>query len=175
MWDKRPSGNRGLSSCPHGSPAHQRPGRVSRYSHKADTPTTKPHEHSVAVGQLLPGLDKTGTKVPPHRQVPLGASGPATRIGGEVIPDWRNRYTRRPQKPLPSGVQVRSLHRGPPQQPRCGSHIVPVVASWCARTGMLPGPLSPGRAGRVDPQRCVATTSHPLPRQEHITRPRQES
>ena len=74
-------------------------------------------------------------------------------------------------------VQVpRSLPSSEPCRHRwcSGPHIVPVVASWCARTGMLPGPLSPGRAGRVDPQRRVSTTSHPLPKQEHITRSREE-
>ena len=74
-------------------------------------------------------------------------------------------------------VQVpRSLPSSEPCRHRwcSGPHIVPVVASWCARTGMLPGPLSPGRAGRVDPQRRASTTSHPLPKQEHITRSREE-
>ena len=115
-------------------------------------------------------LLSAGTVVRFHREarfalVPFGAASPAgfrspSKSPGH--PDWRNRYTRLTQNEVPAGVQVRSLHRGPHQQPHCGTSIVPVVASWCARTGMLPGPLSPGRAGRVDPQRRVSTTSHPF-------------
>ena len=56
---------------------------------KAHTPITKPHGCPAAVGQF-PELGKYRAKVPPHRQVPLGASESATRIGGEVTPDWRN-------------------------------------------------------------------------------------
>ena len=62
------------------------------------------------------------------------------------------------------GFESRSPHhvRTMPTPYWSDPSIVPVVASWCARTGMLPGPLSPGRAGRVDPQRRASTTSHPF-------------
>ena len=142
----------------------------------------------VAVGQLLLGLDKTGTKVPPHRQAPRGASEPATRIGGEVTtssPPWAvnrpcgrvvvcaDRDAARPSLSW-QGWSCRSpmarIHDQPPT-------LMGVSMARTVRTRYDGQKIRDGQHGHRCPEpKCDWCVSKPpFPEQEHITRSREES
>ena len=99
------------------------------------------------------------------RDHPLAHCGVAEGDSRVCSPTGRGRVTQTPHS--------ESSNLSAPTRPPCGFQ----PSLWSRRGVRGQGccqALSPGRAGRVDPQRRVSTTSHPLPKQEHIARSREE-